>query len=365
MRYSTSLFALFVLSAASFSCVAQPGEVQQSDKESVATAQQPWAGGWGPLRGHEDILRLAIDSANAVVGAAPDGSKIFPDVVVGDSCSDTVHPMVQGNCKTDSPDARMLSAYTTPAKEWQTGGAVQDLHFLRNRVTESQAQSAREACYSARERIAGATERAVLMWEGDREQALYWAGHATHILSDSFAKPHAVRSGANLETLQDICLYRKKVTGVCYHPIASTKDMIWKNSCLLSTSRDYECMEREAQVASDVTGGYLIMLAKHVTGGSRKGVRDALLDFFESSTGANYKGYFQCDQLPDSRVTLPAKADDPGETIEEPTAIAAEPLKSDAAGCSVSSRRSPAGSALAALLSLAAGIALLRRRPRS
>ena len=77
---------------------------------SVVSTHEPWHVGWGPLRGHADITRIAVDLANIVIAPwLP-----FPYVASGDNGWSTMNPLIRGNYETDFPGARMLQLYDRP-----------------------------------------------------------------------------------------------------------------------------------------------------------------------------------------------------------------------------------------------------------
>lgn len=284
-----------------------PAEAVVTDGPSEAEVddvEQAFTDGAGPLRGHEDLTRLSVNLANIWLKVELGRERFFPAVTEEDTCLSASHPMVQGNCATDFPDATMLSTYGVAKSEWQTAASVQDLHFLRDHVGTSSAVSARAACVASRGRIVEATRRAVAAWRaGDVTRAQYWLGHAQHIIQDSFSPAHTPRVGPSLHTLADVCTYGRTVAGVCRHAKVDARDRIWLDtpSCQLNPlSRGQTCLSPGALQAMYASTGYLRTFAKLVTKTPEADVATALTPFFEQDS--EQTGGFRCSTL------LPATA---------------------------------------------------------
>ena len=270
--------------------------------DEVGVTEKEFSNGDGALRGHEDILRIGIEHGNALIAAESGIAGMFTPVPFGDACPSTSHVLLKGDCVTDNPDATMSAFYGVSDADWDYAPLLQDLHFMRNYVGSYGAESARLACWGARERITVATEKAMGYWQaGDRVAADYWLGHALHIVQDSFAKSHARRTGTNLRTLTDVCTYGRIVWGACYHLTYDPTDLIWRRdswSCAFDPNvRTYECMTDQARGAVRASAGFLRTIGRYVVSGFTANL-DLLLDqYFEAGATDNWNDYFHCSQL--------------------------------------------------------------------
>ena len=284
----------FLLSALMLGCAAP------ADEGGVSSTRRAFSGGPGALRGHEDLTRLAVDLANGAIEGEFGIAGLYPAIESGDDCWSTAAPMLVGNCATDSPDEVMSAFYGVSGADWQTAPGLQNLHFLRNYVGDSGVETAWEACMGARDFAARATGIAVEAWnDGRLDDALYWLGHATHILQDSFATPHAVREGTLLRHLLDVCSYRREVAGVCYHSMVELSgDRVWLDSwdCEMDPFlRSWDCLKPEAQSAVLATAGYLIAVGRVLVGSDD--LDGAIADVFAGRLRDDYTGYFGCSTL--------------------------------------------------------------------
>lgn len=290
---------LFVLFA---SACAYSTEAPMPEDESVDTQSEAWTDGYGPLRGHEDLTRFGVEMANARLASATGTAEFFPRVIDGEDCPSTTNPLLKGNCLTDFPDEEMAASYGSTTSDMAYEPLLQDLHFLRNYVGSAGAESARDACEGALERIQVATERGVTFWlDGDEARAMLWFGHATHNVQDSFAPAHTQRSGSHLRVLDDVCVYRRSIPGVCTHPLVTTGDRIWKDtwSCWMNPlARPFKCLKPEAQEASIATSGYLRVVGTYLAAGAQGDLRAELQAWFETVTSEGDSGYFRCSLLP-------------------------------------------------------------------
>jgi hypothetical protein len=111
-------------------------------------------------RGHEDLVRFAIDVANTLLSAETGQETYFTPVLYGAMCGDSENPMLQGNCATDEPADAMASRYGASAGSWHVNPNLQSLHFLRD-YDGSGLYSGKESCLRARSRIVQATALAM------------------------------------------------------------------------------------------------------------------------------------------------------------------------------------------------------------
>jgi len=276
-------------------------EVDSAD-EALDQVEQPWFSGMGPTRGHEDILRFGVEFGNELIQDELQTPHFFPPVDEGDACFTTSNVLVTGNCITDWPDDEMISYYGVSSAEFGTDFDLQDLHYMRNFHSDTEAVSGRYACYRARERIIVATQRGMEFWsQGDEEGAFRWFGHATHNLQDSFATCHTNRTGPLYETLTDICTYKIELPGVCFHATGDMRDRIWQGNleCTVTSDREWDCLVPEAQSAAYATAGYLLVVARHIEAGMVGDLEAELVAFFEGDATNPHSGYYKCDALSD------------------------------------------------------------------
>jgi hypothetical protein len=260
--------------------------------------EDEFTNGGGPLRGHEDVTRFGIDYANILLQREGRVTR-FPAMPSGESCP-SGHPIMHGNCATDSGDSTMRDTYGAGWLDWQTNANTQVLHFLRNHYGTSGVIPARSTCVLSRERIIGATVRAMDSYRaGSPGWGMYWLGHATHIIQDSFSAAHTRRTGSALRSLVDICSYDREVAGVCYHGMVDIRDRVWRDTlgCQLNPwDRSYSCLTTEAQRASLATAGYLRQVARYMEGGYRDDLT-ALLNAYFDRADDDYTGYHDCRSL--------------------------------------------------------------------
>jgi hypothetical protein len=241
--------------------------------DDASSQEQYWTGGMGPLRGHEEILRYGIEMANAQIATTLGVQNFYPVMPAGESCSSPTNPLTQGNCATDSPTEELIAYYGVSKSAWQTDGTIMDLHFLRNHLSTTQVVSAYEGCVTSTDQILEASYNGVALWrDGWSSEGLFWLGHATHTVQDSFSPAHASRSGAGLYALTDVCTYGIELRGVCYHSKVSTGDRVWGGSlgCQWNPfNRTFNCLIPEAQQAALATAGYLVAMAEALVDSTR------------------------------------------------------------------------------------------------
>jgi hypothetical protein len=272
------------------------------DDPATGERSAEFSQGAGVYRGHEDITRFAIERANAAIQSETGTAGFFPTIPSGASCDDTTNPLMLGGCATDYPDSVMLAKYNTTAGQWDLGPELQDLHFLRNYVGSDGVETAREACLGALGRIVTASGWAVTAWQsGDHDLGLYWMGHATHTIQDSFAPPHTDRSGTLLRKLDAVCSYGRQVSGVCFHASFDLGDRVWRQtlSCQLDpNNRSWGCLIDEAQSAALASAGYLRVMGRYLVAGGTGDLAALLQTYFVGGATDDYVDYFHCETLP-------------------------------------------------------------------
>jgi len=238
-------------------------------------------------RGHEDITRFGVDLANRELG-----SRTFPEVEAGTYGALTDNALVQGNTKTDFPNDELLRFYGATGSGWTSSPDLQDLHFLRN-YPDGSPQSIHDTCNAVRKRIRNAAFQAVSLQHQNREKYLFWLGHSTHIIQDSFAPPHSRRSGVLYRNIEDICTYGRRFDGICYHETVELGDAVWRTSdkgCAANPlDRSWACLRPQSQAAAYATAGFLIAVAR-----ANPGNLDANLDAYFDDPSSGYTGYFRC-----------------------------------------------------------------------
>jgi MYXO-CTERM domain-containing protein len=277
-----------------------PGCGEMPQGEPLAAAPQPWSGGAGPTRGHEDITRFGVQLANNLIKAELGGPAFYASIPEGEACLTTADELLRGNCRTDMPDAEFTSYYGVSALEFGDHPELQDLHALRNFTPENKPISGWYACRRARARITNAIQMAVAFEQlDDQAAALRWIGHASHTVQDSFTPCHTVRQGSRFETLTDICTYAVQFPGICLHSKPDLKDRIWLGTleCNLTLSRPWECLVPEAQAAANATAGLLLTVARILHNQAWSTTADALEAWFEGEPSNPESGYLRCDGL--------------------------------------------------------------------
>ncbi|MCX6129567.1 MAG: hypothetical protein NTX25_10950 [Proteobacteria bacterium] len=261
--------------------------------------------GAGPTRGHEDITRLGANLANdrseELLGQRP-----FPEVLSGVDGALSENPLIKGNYETDFPSARMLAFYGAGADtDWHHDGGLQQIHSLRA-VENGQYRSNRASCLLQQKTIATATYKALdLLRSGDRDGGLYWLGHATHIIQDSFSAAHTQRLEPDGRRITEFCTYGRRIRGICYHETVDLRDRVWHEglSCQANPmQRNLDCLRGEAQWAVDATASYLKLMARLVYGSDHDDEAE-LTEYFTQNRQAE-GGYFDCGAIPDLQLGI-------------------------------------------------------------
>jgi hypothetical protein len=258
-------------------------------------AETKFVTGAGPFRGHEDITRMAVDLANAELEMEI-GQRPFPNVLYGLNAVDTDNPLVLGNYQSDFPSGKMRDFYNAQSADWHNDGALQHIHSLRgaeNGIYRNNYYS----CEAQRRTIRTASFKALEAFQaGDRNEGLYWVGHATHVIQDSFSAAHVNRKGRQIV---EFCSYGREFPGTCYHLSVDARDYVWHqglNSCTMDPNRrDEDCLRDEAQWAVEATQGYLRIMGRLM---SSPTTLDPHLNEYFSNASIPGQGYFRCEDIP-------------------------------------------------------------------
>jgi MYXO-CTERM domain-containing protein len=298
---STPRVAAFCLGALAALAVTAPACDSAEPRQAFGVRRAPFTTGYGPARGHEDILRFGVDFANDLLEEETGDYEFFPRIMPGEDCVYSTNQLVLGNGATDFPDELLAAFYGVDTDTWHTAPTLQNLHFLRNYVGTDDVETAREACVGAEQRVINATRRAGEAWrDWSESEAYYWIGHATHILQDSFASPHTLRMGTGLRTLVDVCTYDREIPGVCYHSTVALGDRIWQKTvgCQLNPDdRSWDCLTPEAQAAAFATTGYLLVVGRWLGAGTMGDISSLLEAWFTGAEVDPYSGYLSCASL--------------------------------------------------------------------
>jgi hypothetical protein len=260
-------------------------------------------GSWtsGPfLGGHETITRFAIRFGNSLLKERYGLQNYYPEV----SEPGRGHPLIEGNIKTDFPNEALFDFYKMEKKEfgaWHQSSLLQYIHSMRN-FSHRGPQSFLESCQKIKDNILNVTLWSLSFFQkGEREEGLFWLGHAIHILQDSFSKAHTLRGGPFFKKILDICTYGEKFNSICFHKKYKDifdGDRIWKKelNCHLNPfERTFFCLKDEAQAAVSATAGYLftvgLLIEEKVF--SPFEVKKEIRDFLEVDEG-EFRGYFDC-----------------------------------------------------------------------
>lgn len=258
--------------------------------------------------GHEYLTEYAMEGAVAKMFEKGFTKQVFPtDLSVVDGFNST-NPVIRGNYLTDNPRHRqgnepdLVSFFGVDAPtDWHQDPRTQSAHFLRAVTNPSRgiAEPKSKACQAGKERIITATLEARRNWASNRDLALVYIGHATHIIQDSFSPAHVRRGGDSLRKITDICTYGTKVGDGCYHDTISfdgdptiADDYVWGCS-----RKEYLCLKQEAKTAVNVTEAYLVVVGTAMEKSETDtGIRRNL-DVFFGDSSQNGMGYFECSGL--------------------------------------------------------------------
>lgn len=243
-----------------------------SQEQRPTESHPDWLTGYGPTRGHEDLLRFAVSSANSLLPRTTSNSSspFFPEIPKGENGLTSQLPMVQGVTDTDFPDQELLNRYHASARTWHTNPELQDLHFLRNYAGTTDTVSFPEACQDGKNRILASALEAWDSFEtGNQKRGLFYLGHALHTIQDSFSPAHTQRVGGDLKMMADICSYQKPESQSCHHKEVDDRDRIWKLtvSCQLNpNARSWDCLTKNAQRAVYASTGFLYVMGEALQG---------------------------------------------------------------------------------------------------
>ncbi|MFW7378462.1 MAG: hypothetical protein ACOH5I_06635 [Oligoflexus sp.] len=261
------------------------------------TSKPHWHVGAGPTRGHEDLTRMAVSAANdhlqSILGYAP-----YPKVSLSTDGIRTDNQLVKGNYETDFPSTKMRDFYSIPQDaDWHHNENIQHIHSMRNKQN-GHFLSNRESCELVRQAIKDSTEHAFFLFDqGRREEGLYWLGHVTHIIQDSFSPAHTERLGPGRTDIQNFCTYGSKLPNVCFHKAVDLRDRVWKKTWKCSfdpNNRGSSCLRPEAKDAVAATASYLKLVGEAIF--DKRNLDQALAVFFDDQSMSD-RGYFHCVNL--------------------------------------------------------------------
>jgi len=308
--------------------------------------------------GHEEITRQALN--NTLKRFQNMGSLKFaqvPELVAdldptpkGLFGEKSQNMVIHGNFSSDFPQyttvLSLADFWKIPKIKEFEHPQTQVLHFLRNYKDSQTIVSAKETCFSAREKIKQITKASIEMWNsGDKTKALFLIGHATHTIQDSFSSAHAIRETTQNFDLKNICYYGVQMNksigkdkDICYHNAPDSADVIWtvnqgsfektqnewpneassmcdkKSSYPETDLQKQSCLKHEARLARLATEKYLFIVFAHLNldPEQRKKMDDFLssLDsrLFEGPTGnaeldvKMARGIMRCDDLSDKEI---------------------------------------------------------------
>jgi hypothetical protein len=264
-------------------------------KSHLKIKQGSWTS--GPfLGGHESISRFSILFGNTLLKERYGLHHYYPE--------GKHDPLIEGNVKTDFPNEDLFDFYKMEKKEfedWHQSPRLQHIHSMRT-FSDKGPQSFVKSCQKIKENIMNVTLWSLSFFQkGEREKGLFWLGHATHILQDSFSKAHTLRGGPFFKKILDICTYGEKFNSICFHEKYKDlyrNDRVWKKelNCNLNPfERSFFCLKDQAQAAVYATAGYLftvgLLIEEKVF--SPFEVKKEIRDFLEEDEG-EFRGYFDC-----------------------------------------------------------------------
>ena len=336
----------------------------------------------GRTSGHEEITRQALNRLEQSLLAAGSATAFAPEFLGARGASpfgtkgfDVDNKIIQGNYATDFPD--MLAKVFDLAKwhglvpdGWTNNPNAQVLHFLQNRRPDGAWVPQQESCNAGREMIAKITQEGVRLWRsGDRPLALFFFGHATHTIQDSFAPAHTIRADKDHNhNVLKICYYGQVDTtnaDSCYHLPVDPRDGIWIRlpsqlmlakqespgesaaivpyvplftDFMLFDSFKESALKHEARLARTATMRYLYLVAMYIgnpdpdDGYSRLG-KILMENLFEGPTGMRAvdqglakaddalpvpmaEGIIRCDRL-DPKASTPLPPEEEVKTFEK------------------------------------------------
>lgn len=235
---------------------------------SKQLSQPNWHTGAAAFRGHEDLSRFAVDAANANLA----GSFHYPAIPSGENGAISRHPIVKGNYETDFPSARMYGYYGANQNvDWHSDASLQFIHGLRNHVGGNLVSN-RQACATVQQAITRTADAALRDYRsGQWESGMYWAGHALHIIQDTYSPAHVTRIGFEGRQIVDFCSYSIRQNGTCFHDKVDQRDRIWRTDSLSCTfdsdKRTWDCLSPNAKDAAIASTTLLVQLARAYTSG--------------------------------------------------------------------------------------------------
>lgn len=233
---------------------------------SMQLSQPNWHTGAAAFRGHEDLSRFAVDGANANLA----GSFVYPAIPYGENGAISRHPIVQGNYESDFPSARMYGFYGVNRNvDWHNDATLQFIHGLRNHVSGTLVSN-RQACATVQQAILRTADAALRDYRsGNWESGMYWAGHALHIIQDTYSPAHVSRIGFEGRQIIDFCSYSIRQNGTCFHDKVDQRDRVWRTDSLSCTfdsdKRTWDCLSPEARNAAIASAALLEQLARAYT----------------------------------------------------------------------------------------------------
>lgn len=262
----------------------------------------------GTIRGHEELLRRGIITANELISQhLPLAAIVFPGVGEDENGQTSRNMILRGGYATDNTNSvgefSLNEFYGQPADQNLAYlGPFQHHHFLRD-FGEANVDGSNETCTKAKETVVRATVEAMNQFGRNDDRFLFFLGHAIHVLQDSFSPAHVRRSEDGYE-IRESCVYDKKIPNVCEHLLFDLRDSIWRN--LSCDRRDWSCLTDGAQMATSMTAGFLFVsaqlaMAARVFPHSRQNesraaeaiIRAELTNFFENPL-VEGGGYFRC-----------------------------------------------------------------------
>ncbi len=249
--------------------------------------------GAGPLRGHEDLTRFAVQWANEHSNV-----ELFPEVSESSAGYDSNHPMIKGNYQSDFPSNEVRNFNNaSPSDDWHNAGHLQNIHALSNHNGTS-VESNQATCLGMQRQVTRATELAYDYYiKGKNDKAFFWLGHGMHTIQDSFSRAHTERYNAGERTVRKFCTYGLELVDGCYHSAVSHNDRVWKGtvSCQVNPfEREADCLKTEAFQAAKASAGYLMTFEKLINHRSLN-LRNELKDYFEMP--GEFTGFLTCQNL--------------------------------------------------------------------
>lgn len=291
---SSSLFLVPILVLSS--CAVESTDSEPAENEPIAAIQQAWH-----PEEHQWLTQNAARLADLNNPPPP-----LPLPWTASTSDYDATPLTQGNRHTDAAAGTALEAYfhaSDPTADLFFGGTYQHLHFNVDYATAAGMGwigTQRKACLDARGSIIEATYKArERMLAQNTQEALYFLGHALHIIQDSFAPAHTSREALSYHKLLDVNVWNLTYVppSLTAHESVDGGDEGWP----AGATHDAANFKPQGGAALQASKGYLLRASKLLSNPNLS-IDLTLNAFFDTATDGT-DGFFGCGNL--NAVPLP------------------------------------------------------------